>query len=114
MTNIEHKLGFDRIKEMVAAECANGLAERMAREMAFESRHDRIVRDLAQVAEFRQILLLDNGFPTQDFTDMTAVLNSLRVGNTFMELKELFDLKCSLHTIGDCVRFFVREEAKEK
>ncbi len=114
MTNIEHKLGFDRIKEMVAAECANGLAERMAREMAFESRHDRIVRDLAQVAEFRQILLLDNGFPTQDFTDMTAVLNSLRVGNTFMELKELFDLKCSLHTIGDCVKFFVREEAKEK
>ena len=99
---------------MVAAECANGLAERMAREMAFESRHDRIVRDLAQVAEFRQILLLDNGFPTQDFTDMTAVLNSLRVGNTFMELKELFDLKCSLHTIGDCVKFFVREEAKEK
>lgn len=114
MTNIEHKLGFDRIKEMVAAECANGLAERMAHEMAFESRHDRIVRDLAQVAEFRQILLLDNGFPTQDFTDMTAVLNSLRVGNTFMELKELFDLKCSLHTIGDCVKFFVREEAKEK
>ncbi|MCR4813068.1 MAG: Smr/MutS family protein [Bacteroidales bacterium] len=114
MTNIEHKLGFDRIKEMVAAECANGLAERMAREMAFESRHDRVVRDLAQVAEFRQILLLDNGFPTQDFTDMTAVLNSLRVGNTFMELKELFDLKCSLHTIGDCVNFFVREEAKEK
>lgn len=114
MTNIEHKLGFDRIKEMVAAECANGLAERMAREMVFESRHDRIVRDLAQVAEFRQILLLDNGFPTQDFTDMTAVLNSLRVGNTFMELKELFDLKCSLHTIGDCVKFFVREEAKEK
>jgi DNA mismatch repair protein MutS2 len=114
LTNIEHKLGFDRIKEMVAAECANGLAERMAREMAFESRHDRIVRDLAQVAEFRQILLLDNGFPTQDFTDMTAVLNSLRVGNTFMELKELFDLKCSLHTIGDCVKFFVREEAKEK
>lgn len=99
---------------MVAAECANGLAERMAHEMAFESRHDRIVRDLAQVAEFRQILLLDNGFPTQDFTDMTAVLNSLRVGNTFMELKELFDLKCSLHTIGDCVKFFVREEAKEK
>ena len=114
MTNIEHKLGFDRIKEMVAAECANDLAERMAREMAFESRHDRIVRDLAQVAEFRQILLLDNGFPTQDFTDMTAVLNSLRVGNTFMELKELFDLKCSLHTIGDCAKFFVREEAKEK
>ena len=99
---------------MVVAECANGLAERMAREMAFESRHDRIVRDLAQVSEFRQILLLDNGFPTQDFTDMTAVLNSLRVGNTFMELKELFDLKCSLHTIGDCVKFFVREEAKEK
>lgn len=114
MTNIEHKLGFDRIKEMVVAQCSNALAVQMAQDMGFQTARDRIVRDLAQVAEFRQILLLDNGFPTQDFTDMTAVLNSLRVGNTFMELKELFDLKCSLHTIGDCVKFFVREEAKEK
>ena len=114
MTNIEHKLGFDRIKEMVAALCSNSLATRMAHDMKFETRHDRIVRDLQQVEEFRQILLLDNCFPSQDFTDMTATLECLRIGNTVMELSELFDLKCSLHTIADCVKFFVRDEAPAK
>ncbi len=114
MNNIEHKLGFDRIKEMVAARCSNSLAARMAHDMCFETRRDRIVRDLAQVEEFRQILLLDNSFPAQDFFDMTGVLEHLRVGNTVMELQELFDMKCSLHTIADCVRFFSREEANDK
>ncbi|MBO4751513.1 MAG: Smr/MutS family protein [Bacteroidales bacterium] len=114
MTNIEHKLGFDRIKEMVAAQCSNTLASQMARDMGFQSGRDRIVRDLQQVEEFRQILLLDNGFPAQDFTDMTSTLEHLRIGNTVMELPELFNLKCSLHTISDCVKFFSREEASEK
>lgn len=112
--NIEHKLGFDRIKDMVAAECGNALAAQMAADMDFQTRRDRIVRDLRQVDEFRQILLLDNSFPSQDFVDMTAVLESLRVGNTLVELAELFDLKSSLHTIADCVKYFGRDGAREK
>ena len=114
MTNIEHKLGFDRIKEMVAAQCSNALAVQMAHDMSFQTHHDRIVRDLQQVEEFRQILLLDNSFPSQDFTDMTSTLERLRIGNTVMELPEMFNLKCSLHTIADCVKFFARDEAAEK
>lgn len=114
MSSLEHKLGFDRIKDMVASLCTNALAIRMAQEMSFDTRYDHVVRDLRQVDEFRVMLLLDNGFPSQDFTDMTAVLESLRVGNTVMELKELFDLRCSLRTIGDCLRFLSRDEAKEK
>lgn len=113
MDNIEQKLGFDRIKERVVALCSNELAMRMARDMSFESRSDRVVRDLLQVDEFRHILLLDNSFPTQDFIDMTAVLERLRVGNTVMELQEMFDLKCSLRTVGECVKFFSRDESKE-
>lgn len=114
MTNIEHKLAFDRIKEMVAAQCSNTLASQMAQDLGFQSGRDRIVRDLQQVEEFRQILLLDNSFPAQDFTDMTSTLEHLRIGNTVMELPELFNLKCSLHTISDCVKFFSREETSEK
>lgn len=99
---------------MVAAQCSNTLASQMAQDLGFQSGRDRIVRDLQQVEEFRQILLLDNSFPAQDFTDMTSTLEHLRIGNTVMELPELFNLKCSLHTISDCVKFFSREETSEK
>ena len=114
MNSIEHKLGFDRIKDMLSVECSNSLAVQMVHNMSFETRHDRIVRDLRQVEEFRQILLLDNTFPSQDFIDMTAVIEGLRVENTVMELADLFNLKCSLRTIADCVKFFERDEAREK
>ena len=107
---IEDKLGFTKIRELVAAECTNALAVRMVGEMAFTNRYDRVVRELQQTEEFRQILVLENSFPSQDFLDLTEELARLRVPGTVIELEALFDLKCSLHTIGECLRFLMRDD----
>lgn len=107
---LEEKLGFNKIRELVAAECSNALAVRMTQEMSFSSNYDRVVRDLQQTEEFRQILVLENSFPSQDFIDLTEELTRLRVGNTVIELEALFDLKCSLRTIGECLRFLLRDD----
>ena len=107
---LEEKLGFNKIRELVAAECTNGLAVRMTQEMAFSNNYDRVVRELQQTEEFRQILVLENSFPSQDFIDLTEELTRLRVGNTVIEQEALFDLKCSLHTIGECLRFLLRDD----
>lgn len=107
---LEDKLGFTKIRELLAAECTNALAERMVGEMAFSSSYDRVVRELQQTEEFRQILVLENSFPSQDFIDLTDELVRLRVGNTVIEQEALFDLRCSLHTIGDCLRFLLRDD----
>ena len=107
---IEDKLGFTKIRELLAAECTNPLAVRMVDEMKFSSNYDRVVRELQQTEEFRQILVLDNSFPSQDFFDLTDELVRLRVGNTVIEQAALFDLKCSLHTINECLRFLLRDD----
>ena len=107
---IEDKLGFTKIRELLAAECTNPLAVRMVGEMKFSSNYDRVVRELQQTEEFRQILVLDNTFPSQDFFDLTDELVRLRVGNTVIEQEALFDLKCSLHTINECLRFLLRDD----
>ena len=49
---IEDKLGFTKIRELLAAECTNALAERMVGEMAFSNSYDRVVRELQQTEEF--------------------------------------------------------------
>lgn len=107
---LEDKLGFTKIRELVAAECTNPLAVRMTQEMAFSNNYDRVVRNLQQTEELRQILVLENSFPSQDFFDLTEELTRLRVGNTVIELQALFDLKCSLHTIAECLRFLLRDD----
>ena len=64
---IEEKLGFTKIRQLLANECTNGLAVHMAEEMAFSSNYDRVVRELQQTEEFRQILVLENSFPGEAF-----------------------------------------------
>ena len=110
MMTIEDKLGFTKIRELVAAECTNPLAVRMVYDMAFSNKYDHVVRELQQTEEFRQILVLENSFPSQDFFDLTDELARLHTGNTVIELEALFDLKCSLHTIQECLRFLMRDD----
>ena len=108
--NIEAQLGFDRVRSLVAEECTNALAIRMVDEMTFITHFDKLQRELDLVEELRQIILLESGFPSQDFFDLTDELVRLKVGNTVIEQAELFNLKCSLHTLEECLRFLLRDD----
>jgi DNA mismatch repair protein MutS2 len=66
MPKLEEKIGFDQIRDMVAQECVNTMALRLVEQMTFSTDYDDIVCNLAQTDEFRQILLMENGFPSQD------------------------------------------------
>ena len=63
MTNIEQKLGFDRIRQMVADQCSNALAVRMADDMSFSTDYDHLRHDLhkpyyvAMVAAMHKLFL---------------------------------------------------------
>ena len=113
MNNIEQKLGFDRIRQMVADQCTNALAARMADEMAFITNYEPLCHELQLVEEMRQIVLMESGFPQQDFIDLSPILTHLRVGNTVIPLESLFDLKLSLRTIRECYYFLTSEENQQ-
>ena len=49
MNNIEQKLGFDRIRQMVAEQCTNELAARMAGEMAYMTAYEPLCHELQLV-----------------------------------------------------------------
>lgn len=110
---MEQRLSFDKIRDLVAAETTNRLAERMVGEMAFGSNCERICRELCQTEEFRQILLMENSFPSQDFFDLSDELARLKVGGTVIDPEALVDLKASLHTITSCLRFFAADNGEK-
>lgn len=111
MMTLEDKLGFTKIRELVAQECTNSMAVRMAQEMTFSNNYDRVVRELQQTEEFRLILMLENSFPSQDFIDLTDELIRLKIVGSVIDLQALFDLKCSLRTITECLRFLQHDDA---
>jgi len=110
---MEQRLSFDKIRDLVVAETTNRLAERMVGEMAFDSNSERICRELRQTEEFRQILLMENSFPSQDFFDLSDELTRLKVGGTVIDPEALVDLKASLHTITSCLRFFAADNGEK-
>ena len=111
--NIEHKLGFDRIRQMVKEHCSNTLAAQMAEQMHFTADYEPLCHELQLVEEMRNIVLMESAFPQQDFIDLTPILTHLRVGNTVIPLENLFDLKLSLRTIRECYYFLTAEEHQQ-
>ncbi|MCR5192745.1 MAG: Smr/MutS family protein [Bacteroidales bacterium] len=102
---MEQKLSFDKIQELVAAETTNRLAERMVEEMSFSSDKATVEEQLRQTDEFRQILLMENNFPSQDFYDLSEELTRLRVVGTVIDLTAMVDFRASLRTLSQCLRF---------
>ena len=85
----------------------------MADEMTFSSNYEPLCHELKLVEEMRQIVLMESGFPQQDFIDLTPILTHLRVGNTIIPLENLFDLKLSLRTIRECYYFLTSEDHQQ-
>ncbi len=73
-----------------------------------------ILRELLeQTAEFKEICLIEENFPTDNYRDLTPGLRKARVEGTYLETEEVFDLKRSLETIKAILRFF-KNTAPEK
>ncbi|MCR5065543.1 MAG: endonuclease MutS2, partial [Bacteroidales bacterium] len=110
---IETKLSFDKIKNTVAAKTTNILANRMVQDVEFSSNYERVCRQLKQTEEMRQIILMENAFPSQDFVDMTDELARIKLPGTVIDLETLPDLRASLYTLSACVRFLMDDNGKK-
>ena len=103
--NFEQKIGFDQIRQLLKNKCLSTLGEERVNDMAFSDNHTDINRWLEQVVEFVRIIQEEDSFPDQYFFDVRTSLKRIRVEGLYMDEQELFDLRRSLETIRDIVRF---------
>lgn len=104
--NIEEKIGFDIVRNSVAALCTSPLSADMGRTMAFMTDFDAITAELGRVAEFKRLTEGDDGFPAAAVRDITARLKAIRPDGTFLTAAELTDLAVSLESVSAIVSFF--------
>src|SRR5690554_3676485 len=97
---LEKKLGFDKVRASVRGRCLSVGGAELVDNMRFETRFAKIDRFLNQTDEFREILISNSNFPSQDYIDMRAELERLRLSGTYIETDSLFDLKKSLITLN--------------
>ncbi|MDR0394166.1 MAG: endonuclease MutS2 [Tannerella sp.] len=112
--HFEQKIGFDKIRRLINDKCLSPLGKECVDEIKFSSDTGVIKKKLEQTHEFMQILREENAFPADYFIDVRYSLNRIRPEGTFLDEKELFDLKRSLQTIYDITRFFNRPEENDE
>lgn len=112
--NFEQKIGFDQIRHLLKEKCLSTLGEERIDEMIFSESYEDISQRLEEVAEFVRIIQEKDDFPNQYFFDVRPSLKRIRIEGMYLEEQELFDLRRSLETIRDIVRFLQRDEEDEE
>ena len=111
--NFEQKIGFDQIRHILQGRCLSTLGKDKVEEMQFAQSHDEVKRRLDEVEEFVRIIQEEDSFPNQNFFDVRPALHRASIVGMYMDEGELFDLRRSLDTINQIVRFFYRDEEEE-
>ena len=106
--NFERKLGFDEIRKLLKARCQSTLGQEKVDEMAFSTDAAVVNEWLAQVREFRRLMEEHDDFPMQFFFDVRESIARIRLENTHLEEDEVWDLRRSLETIVNIVRYLER------
>lgn len=112
--NFEQKIGFDQIRRLLKEKCLSTLGEERVMDMAFSDHFGEVEERLDQVTEFVRILQEEDNFPAQYFFDVRPSLKRIRVEGMYLDEPELFDLRRSLETIRDIVRFLQKSDDDEE
>jgi len=111
--NFEQKIGFDEIRTLLTGHCLSTLGIERVGQMKFLT-DLHLLRELQeQTREFLRIQEEEEDFPEQDFYDVRPAIKRIRIEGTYLDETELFDLKRSLCTIINIVRFLNKDTEED-
>ena len=76
-SRLEQKLGFDRIREIIAARCATEYAAGRVADEKFSASPSEITKRLRLADEMRLIMMFEESFPTNGYIDSIGFLRPL-------------------------------------
>jgi len=108
--NIEVKLGFDQIREMVRQYCLSSLGQEYLDSVKFSSDFNLVRKLLDQSSEFLKILNEKLDFPIYNYINAVPLLYKMKPQGAFLQPEEFAAIKVSLKTIFSCLAFFDSKE----
>ena len=108
MTNerLEAKLGFNKVREIIAEKCRTDYAAARVAQEKFSTSPGAIRKRLALTDEMRLILLFEENFPTSGFIDGAPFLEPLQSDGSSIDALGLGKLRTLLDTIRRITGFF--------
>ncbi len=113
-SSFEQKIGFDRLREQVAALTTMPSARRRVEGERFSTSPREIERRLLLADEMRRLLMMEYDFPGGEYADPEGVVQKLAVEGTFLDVEEVMLLYAALRTVGEVVRFIEQRQTNYK
>lgn len=110
-SDYEVKTGFDRIRSQVRDKCTTGRGRALLDEETFSSSQEEIGRRLSLCDELRTILMLERGFPTQEYTDIGHIAKKIELEGGFIDIEDMIALRNGLIAVNEIINFFTSKEA---
>ena len=108
MTNdrLEAKLGFDKVRQIIADKCKTDYAAARVASERFSTSVNTIRKRLQLTDEMRLILLFEEAFPTTGYIDGLPFLDPLRKEGSSIDALSLAKLRTLLDTTRRVLNFF--------
>ncbi len=103
--NIEEKLGFDKIKQLIAKECRSELSTQQVNKIKFSSNRPLIHKLCQQTDEFCKILSSGENYLPLSQIDSQKHLKSLKVPGSFIQSYEISELRLFIESAIHNLKF---------
>ncbi len=110
--DIEIKIGFDTIRQLLAEQCISPLGEAMVEKMAFSFNAKTIQLWVNQTAEFKQLITEDEIFPSDNYLDISQTLHKLTIEGMHLSELELHQIRQICRLIEQIKIYFKKREEK--
>lgn len=104
--NIETKLEFDQVKDLLRSHCLSALGAQYVDKIRFVNKFDVLEKMLQQVNEFRLLLTSDNPFPAEHYYDLRPSLHKASIEGTFLLEEEWHQTRLLLQTFALITKYF--------
>ncbi len=104
--NIEEKLGFDKIKELIAAECRSDLSAEQVLKIRFSEKKGIVEKLCGQTREFCQILSSGENYTPFSQIDSIRYLKAMKIAGSFITSHEINDLRVFIESAVLNLAFF--------
>ena len=104
--NIEDKLGFDKIRNIVSTECKTKSGQRALEKLHFSTDQEYLSSERKKFTEMASLMSEDLPFPMIAFEDVTALLQQAKVEGIQLAEADFFEIRKIMLTSSEIVSFF--------
>ncbi len=99
--DIEYKLGFDKIRELLRKHCAGEQGKRNVDKIRFSSKKELIVKLCGQTEQFMNMVASGESIPSLHYPEIAPLLDKIRIEGIFLESEEIRDILKTLRLLSD-------------